>query len=69
FLADMRAEEFLNFLEKEKLKSIIYKRLKWEKDYVPKSSEELKVLVYKFGKQRIIWWMPSVADCAKGNCR
>ncbi len=63
----MRAEEFLSFLEKEKLKSIIYKRLKWKEDHVPKSSEELKALIYEFGKQRIIWWMPSVADCAEGK--
>ncbi len=63
----MRAEEFLNFLEKEKLKSIIYKKLKWKEDHVPKSSEELKALIYEFGKLRIIWWMPSVADCAKGK--
>jgi hypothetical protein len=63
----MRAEEFLSFLEKEKLKGIIYKRLKWRESYIPKSSEELKALVYEFGKQRIIWWMPSVADCAEGK--
>ncbi|WP_353280553.1 hypothetical protein [Wolbachia endosymbiont (group B) of Cyclophora punctaria] len=63
----MRTKEFLNFLEKEKLKSIIYKRLKWKEDHVPKSSEELKALIYEFGKQRIIWWMPSVADCAEGK--
>ncbi len=60
----MRAEEFLSFLEKEKLKSIIYKRLKWRENYIPKSSEEL---VYEFGRLRIIWWMPSVADCAEGK--
>ncbi|WP_353281024.1 hypothetical protein [Wolbachia endosymbiont (group B) of Tholera decimalis] len=66
-MANMRAEEFLSFLEKEKLKSIIYKRLKWKEDHVPKSSEELKALIYEFGKLRIIWWMPSVADCAEGK--
>ncbi|WP_210437488.1 hypothetical protein [Wolbachia endosymbiont of Drosophila auraria] len=63
----MRAEEFLNFLEKEKLKSIIYKRLKRGEDYVPKSSEELNALIYEFGRLRIIWWMPSIADCAEGK--
>ncbi|WP_265024301.1 flagellar basal body-associated FliL family protein [Wolbachia endosymbiont (group A) of Epagoge grotiana] len=63
----MRAEEFIDFLEKEKLKSIIYKRLKWRESYIPKSSEELNALIYEFGRLKIIWWMPSVADCSKGK--
>ncbi|MDE5058765.1 hypothetical protein OZD66_02805 [Wolbachia endosymbiont of Drosophila baimaii] len=52
----MRTKEFIKFLERE--------RLKWQE---PKSHEEVNQLFDEFGKLKIVWWMPSVPESAKGK--
>ncbi|WP_341820159.1 hypothetical protein [Wolbachia endosymbiont (group A) of Cydia strobilella] len=60
----MRTKEFIKFLERERLKDALYERLKWQE---PKSHEEVNQLFDEFGKLKIVWWMPSVAESAKGR--
>ncbi|MCJ7476382.1 MAG: hypothetical protein MUP39_05370, partial [Wolbachia endosymbiont of Homalodisca vitripennis] len=56
----MKIEEFINFLERKKLKDILYKKLKWQSNYVPSNYVEVGKLFDEFGKQKI-------AFCLRGN--
>ncbi|WP_265032355.1 coiled-coil domain-containing protein [Wolbachia endosymbiont (group B) of Apotomis turbidana] len=61
-MANMRTKKFIKFLERERLKDVLYERLKWQK-----SHEEINQLFDEFGKLKIVWWMPSVAESARGK--
>ncbi len=60
----MRTKEFIKFLERERLKSVLYERLKRQES---KSHGEINRLFDEFGKLKIVWWMPSVAESARGK--
>lgn len=49
----MRTKEFIKFLERKKLKDVLYKKLEWQSDYVPSSYVEVGKLFDEFGKQKI----------------
>lgn len=49
----MTIEEFIKFLERKKLKDVLYKKLEWQSDYVPSSYVEVGKLFDGFGKQKI----------------
>ncbi|WP_264374741.1 MULTISPECIES: hypothetical protein [unclassified Wolbachia] len=63
-MANMRTKKFIKFLERERLKSVLYERLKCQE---PKSHGEINQLFDEFGKLKIVWWMPSVAESARGK--
>ncbi|WP_333023661.1 hypothetical protein [Wolbachia endosymbiont of Pentidionis agamae] len=61
-----RVEEFLKFLESEKLKDILYSKFWWnENEHYPKDKEELRWLIRKFGEHKIAWCSSNVSHYAK----
>ncbi|WCR53887.1 MAG: hypothetical protein PG981_000909 [Wolbachia endosymbiont of Ctenocephalides orientis wCori] len=46
----MTIEEFIKFLERKKLKDVLYKELGWQSDYVPSSYIEVGKLFNEFGR-------------------
>ncbi|APR98921.1 hypothetical protein [Wolbachia endosymbiont of Folsomia candida] len=52
----MKIEKFIEILEKENLKSNLYKKLKWKESYIPKSHDEIKKLVNELGKNKPAGW-------------
>jgi hypothetical protein len=63
----MTTKEFLKCLEQEKLKDVLYKKLKWKEDYIPTKREEIKTLIDELGKQKLVWWLPKISEYAQGK--
>lgn len=60
---------FLKFLEQEGLKDVLYdvfyKELLCNRYYVPKNKQELRRLAYRFGKEKIVWWLMFSSDVSE----
>ncbi|WP_265024270.1 hypothetical protein [Wolbachia endosymbiont (group A) of Epagoge grotiana] len=53
----MTIEEFIKFLERKKLKDVLYKKLEWQSDHIPSNYVEVGKLFDEFGKQKIAFYL------------